>query len=79
MISRFGSAPAVRSAGRVRPKAGAEPHDIIVLKRSYAAHGKLSPRSTEASRIARSAQVPLDKSVPPMRRFRRLHNIYAAR
>jgi hypothetical protein len=49
--------------GQFPPIPLAGPHEIIALKRPFAACGKLAATIIEPSRIARSARMPLDKSV----------------
>jgi hypothetical protein len=54
-----------------RPTPGADPQEIIALKQTFAACGKLE-RHMESRRIAWSAQVSLGNSIRLIRRFRRL-------
>jgi hypothetical protein len=53
-------------------QAGTGSHEIIALNRPFAASSNIRPTIPEPSRIARSAQMPSDKSVPPQLRFRRI-------
>ena len=52
------------------PSAGAGPNEIVAIKRPVAVCGKLKQKPMETRRIARSAQMPLDRSVPHIRRLR---------
>jgi hypothetical protein len=60
------------------PNPATGPHKIVALKRPFAVGRKLRPKFMEPSRIARSAQMALDKSVPLKRRFRGLFNSWAS-
>jgi hypothetical protein len=66
----------VRSGESVssRPRPGTGSHEIIALNLPFAGSGNIRPTIMEPSRIARSAQMPSDKSVPSRLRFRRLFN-----
>jgi len=48
-----------------RPKPGTGSHEFIALNRPFAACGNLRLTIMEPNRIARSAHMPSDKSVPP--------------
>ncbi len=52
------------------PSAGAGPNKIVAMKRPVAVCGKLKQKPMEPRRIARSAQMPLDRAVPYIRRLR---------
>jgi hypothetical protein len=60
--------------GNSRPIPATGLHEIIALKRPFSACGKLRAMTMEPSRIARSALMLLDKTVPPIRRIRSLLN-----
>ena len=62
------------STGSERPISGTGSHEIIALNLPFAGSGNIRPTIMEPSRIARSAQMPSDKSVPSRLRFRRLFN-----
>jgi hypothetical protein len=62
------------ATGSSRPIPGGGPHEIVAFKQPFTACGKLRPEVYGARRVARSAQMPLDKSVPLIRRSRRLIN-----
>jgi hypothetical protein len=61
-------------AGRVRPNPVTGSTEVIALEQPVAACGKLRPELMEPRRIARSAQVPVDKYLAPERRFCRPTN-----
>jgi hypothetical protein len=63
-----------RAFGAVGQERGTGSHKIIALHRRFAARGKLRLTIMEPSRIARSAQLPVNKFVLLIRRFRRLSN-----
>jgi len=52
----------------------AGPPYIIVLKQPFATRGKLKPKLIEPRLIIGSTNMPLDKSVPHIRRLRHLVN-----
>jgi hypothetical protein len=52
-----------------RPRPGTDNHEIGAVKQSFAACGKLAAMTMGPRRIARSAQMPLDKSVPTSTTF----------
>jgi hypothetical protein len=58
--------------GRRRPLAVSDGDKTIAGKRPFTACDKLRPRFMEPSWVARSAQMPLDKSALLIRRFRSL-------
>jgi len=57
------STTVVSASGSTRPKPGTGSHEIVATNRPFAACGNLRPTIMEPSRTARSAQMPLEKSV----------------
>jgi hypothetical protein len=75
---RIERSPTPSSKDGFRPKTRHWSREIVALKRPVVVCGRLSSKYMKPSRIAGSAQMPLDKSVPLIRRFRRLIKIGAS-